>query len=155
MPVIPSNRMINLNNKWLVLAFRLFLGGLLFYTGYNKISESPEVFAETIRIYEIGFLVSFTNLMAIILPWLELFAGFCLIFGIFLDGALLINFGLMGIFFIAVLQAVLRGITGDCGCGITAEEQLGWWKVLQNGLFFIMSYHVWKSEGHLLRSYPK
>lgn len=154
-PVILQNRMSILNNKWVILLFRLFLGVLLFYTGYHKISESPEEFAQVIRLYEIGFLAPFSNLIALVFPWLELFVGFCLIFGIFLDGALLLTFGLMGVFFVVVFQAVLRGITGDCGCGIFAEEHLGWWKVLQNSLYFIMSYHIWNTENHLLRAYPK
>tara|TARA_B100000315_G_scaffold51146_1_gene45672 strand:- start:1597 stop:2001 length:405 start_codon:yes stop_codon:yes gene_type:complete len=132
----------------------MFLGILLLYTSFDKIKD-PASFAKAIRLYDIPFLVLLSNVMALVMPWLELFVGACLIMGIFLGGAIFLAFGLMSIFFIAVLQAVLRGISGDCGCGTPGEDLLSWTKVLENMLFLIMAFVVWRSDNHLFKYYPK
>jgi hypothetical protein len=75
--------------------------------------------------------------------------------GIFLEGALSLTFGLMALFFVAVLQAVLRGIDGSCGCGTPGEDLLSWTKVLENTLFLLMAFVVWRSDNHLFKFYPK
>ena len=143
-----------LNNKWVILSFRIVLGFLLLYTSFDKIKD-PASFAKAIRLYDIPFLDFFSNFMALVMPWFELFVGACLVMGIFLDGAVFLAFGLMTIFFVAVLQAVLRGITGDCGCGTPGEDLLSWTKVLENTLFLLMALVVWRSDNHLFKFYPK
>ena len=143
-----------LNNKWLLLCFRMFLGILLLYTSFDKIKD-PVSFSKAIRLYDIPLLFSLSNVMALVMPWLEFFVGACLIMGIFLDGALSLTFGLMGLFFVAVLQAVLRGNDGSCGCGTPGEDLLSWTKVLENMLFLIMAFVVWRSDNHLFKFYPK
>ena len=55
------------------------------------------------------------------------------------------------LFFVAVLQAVLRGNDGSCGCGTPGEDLLSWTKVLENMLFLIMSFVVWRSDNHLFK----
>ena len=146
--------MESISNKWMVLIFRLFLGVLLMYSSFDKIKD-PGEFASVIRLYDIPFIDFLSNIVALVMPWLELFIGACLIMGIFLDGAVFITFGLMSIFFIAVLQAVIRGNTGDCGCGTPGEDLLSWTKVLENTLFLFMAFVVWRSDNHLFKFYPK
>lgn len=146
--------MVSISNKWMVLIFRLFLGVLLMYASFDKIKD-PGEFASAIRLYDIPFIDFLSNIVALVIPWLELFVGACLIMGIFLEGALSLTFGLMALFFVAVLQAVLRGNDGSCGCGTPGEDLLSWTKVLENTLFLLMAFAVWRSDNHLFKFYPK
>ena len=57
-----------------------------------------------------------TNLLAIILPWLEILCGICLILGFFSRGSALILTGLTVIFIISVSRALISGLEIDCGC---------------------------------------
>jgi uncharacterized membrane protein YphA (DoxX/SURF4 family) len=67
-------------NPWLALCFRVYLGGLFIYASIYKINY-PAEFAETIASYQIVpyYLV---NIMAVVLPWMELVSGTLLLAGI-------------------------------------------------------------------------
>ena len=94
--------------------FRLFLGGVFIYASFHKIME-PAVFAKNIYGYYL-FPESSINLIAIVLPWVELFAGVCLCCGIRpKSSALMINIMLLG-FILAISINLARGIEFDCGC---------------------------------------
>jgi hypothetical protein len=55
-------------------------------------------------------------LVAMVLPWVELFAGVCLVGGVFVGGALLASVG-MGVLFTFVLgSALYRHLDISCGC---------------------------------------
>lgn len=96
------------------LIFRLIVGGVFIFASLHKIS-SPPAFARIIYGYKIfpGFLI---NLSAIVLPWVELFAGLFLVLGIFQRGACLIINSLLLIFALAISFNVARGLEFDCGC---------------------------------------
>ena len=68
------------NNKYLLLIFRVIVSFVFIYAGIEKISD-PAGFSDAINNYRILplFLVNF---FAIMLPWIELFAGVLLLFGI-------------------------------------------------------------------------
>ena len=93
---------------------RLFLGGLFIYASFHKIME-PGVFAKNIYGYYL-FPEYSINLLAIVLPWLELFSGVALCCGIWpRSSVLLINIMLLG-FILAISINLARGIEFDCGC---------------------------------------
>ena len=96
------------------LLARMLLGGVFIYASVDKILR-PDDFAEVISNYRIlpGSLV---NLAAIILPWLELFLGMFLILGIWVPGAALACNVLLGIFSLALVFNLMRGLDIDCGC---------------------------------------
>ena len=55
-------------------------------------------------------------LVAMVLPWAELFAGVCLVGGVFVGGALLASMG-VGVLFMFVLgSALYRHLDISCGC---------------------------------------
>ncbi len=54
--------------------------------------------------------------MAMYLPWLELSVGLALLSGLWRRESLLLSMGLAGMFLVANLTAIARGIEVDCGC---------------------------------------
>ena len=106
----------------LPLIFRVILGITLIYASYYKILD-PEAFSKNIHNYHItDNLIWVENLVALILPWLELIVGVFLIFGVFLKGSTSITIGLYIFFIIILSQAVFRGIDVHCRCFKTEAD---------------------------------
>lgn len=103
-----------IDNDWLTLAVRVFVGVVFIYASYYKILH-PMEFAKSIWYYHLAP-VSLINLMALILPWWEFIAGVCLIFGVFYRGAVWSVFLMTIIFGIALASAAVRGLDIECGC---------------------------------------
>jgi len=59
-----------------------------------------------------------------VLPWMELLLGLCLISGLFVSGALLGGIILMGVFTFAQASAISRGLAISCGCFNTSNAGL-------------------------------
>jgi uncharacterized membrane protein YphA (DoxX/SURF4 family) len=97
-----------------VLVVRLGLGCMFIMSSVPKI-QRPYEFLGSIYGYELvgpkmGVLV------AMVLPWVELLAGVCLVGGVFVGGALLASMG-MGVLFTFVLASALyRHLDISCGC---------------------------------------
>ncbi len=106
----------------LPLIFRIILGIIFIYASYDKILD-PAAFSKNIHnFHTTDNLIGVENLVALILPWLELIVGVFLIFGVFLEGSTSITISLY-IFFIVILsQAVYRGIDVHCGCFHTEAD---------------------------------
>ena len=96
------------------MAVRWFLGVLFVFACFHKIA-SPAHFAKIIYGYYL-FPDFSINIIAIVLPFLELFAGLALILGIYpRSAAVIINVMLLA--FITVLSInLIRGQQFDCGC---------------------------------------
>lgn len=101
-------------SSWLELAARWFLGITFIYSCYHKII-APAHFAKIIYGYYL-FPDWCINLIAIILPFFELFAGLALVLGIYPRSAALITNGVLLIFVIALSTNLIRGQEFDCGC---------------------------------------
>jgi uncharacterized membrane protein YphA (DoxX/SURF4 family) len=103
-----------IHNDYLTMLSRLLIGGMLIYASYYKLIE-PASFAKSIWYYHLvpGTLI---NLMALILPWLELFCGLGLILGIFYNGSRIWAALMVTVFVFALLSTIYRGIDIDCGC---------------------------------------
>ena len=107
----------NKNNVILSLlsyAFRIFLGCMFIYAAYHKI-ESPDQFAKIVYGYDF-FPAQVINLIAVILPFIELTTGFALIMGWYPRSALLIISGMLVMFILLIGFNLLRGHEFDCGC---------------------------------------
>ena len=108
----------------LPIIFRIILGIVFIYASYHKILD-PAVFSKNIHnFHTTDNLIWVENLVALILPWLELIVGVFLIFGVFLEGSTSITIGLYIFFIIILSQAVFRGIDVHCGC-FTTEADAG------------------------------
>ena len=136
-------------NKYLLLIIRLFIGFIFIYAAVTKISD-PEEFSQAIYNYKL-LPLSFVNILAIILPWIELCAGILLIFGISAKENSAIIFGLLIIFIIAVTISLFRGLDISCGCFGTIEgSKVGLLKILENIGLLILSILLIKFDSRFL-----
>ena len=118
-----------IHNDYLTMLSRLVIGIMLIYASYYKVIE-PASFAKSIWYYHMGP-GSLINLMALVLPWLELICGLGLILGLFYDGAKVWATLMMVMFIIALSSTIVRGIDIDCGCFKASQGATGSaWKSL-------------------------
>jgi uncharacterized membrane protein YphA (DoxX/SURF4 family) len=106
-----------LSNKYLQFVLRFVIGGMFIYVAYNKLTN-PEDFAKAIKNYDM-LPLSVINIMAIILPYIELFSGLFLILGMLKKGSSAVIMISLIIFIIALTSAYARGLNIDCGCGFS------------------------------------
>jgi len=102
------------HNPWLELGARWTLGWTFVFASYHKII-APAHFAKII--YGYGLFPAYSiNLIAIILPFLELFGGLALLFGVYPQPAAAIIWGMVLAFIVAISINLIRGHQFDCGC---------------------------------------
>lgn len=109
-----------LTNKYFIFALRLIIGVVFIYASLDKIAH-PDQFAKIIYFYRIvpGSLI---NIMALLLPWLELITGMMVIVGIWEKSATLVIGGLLAVFIAALSIALTKGIDIECGCMSTTSR---------------------------------
>jgi uncharacterized membrane protein YphA (DoxX/SURF4 family) len=125
------------------LAARLVLGATFIYASYNKIL-APAVFAKIIYGYDL-FPAMLINLVAIVLPFVELFAGMALIFGFYpRSAALIVNVMLLA-FIISLSINVIRGHEFDCGCfaiGADSQSTFSGPLLIRDVFYFVLGVYV-------------
>lgn len=145
-----------IDNDWLTALIRLFIGVVFIYAAYYKITD-PYTFAKSIWYYHLvpgdGI-----NLMALILPWVELLCGLALILGLFYNGAVVLVNLMMVMFILALGSTIVRGIDIECGCfkASTASGDAAW-ESLALDLFlivFTLQLLLSRSRRWLLSSSP-
>lgn len=109
--------------RYLVLAARLGIGALFIYASIYKIFD-PGDFSQAIRNYML-LPPEWTNIVAIILPWIEFITGSLLILGIQTRPAALVTTGLLAVFLVVLVYAYSIGLDIDCGCFSSAKESSG------------------------------
>ncbi len=125
----PVSRFIAPVLTYLTIISRLVLGGIFLIAGLTKLGDIHG-FALSIDSYQVSMglpvnvLVNIENAMATVLPPLEIALGIWILVGLFTRGAAGIAGGLVVIFLIAMIQAMLRGFgnTIDCGCFATGPN---------------------------------
>jgi len=112
-------------------AARLIMAGIFVYASIDKIAH-PAAFAKDVYNYQI-LPDALINLTALVLPWLELILGLCLLAGVWMPGAVLSANGLLSVFFAALLFNMARGLDVNCGCFSTGNNipamSAGWYLV--------------------------
>lgn len=109
---------------------------------------APADFAKIIYGYAL-FPHATINLIAIILPFIELVAGISLISGIFPRAAALIVIGMLGFFIAAIAFNLARGHEFDCGCFSADGEpttSAAWMALIRDIFLLAMAVHVFKNE---------
>jgi uncharacterized membrane protein YphA (DoxX/SURF4 family) len=119
---------LNINCKLLAIG-RIFLGALFIYASWDKILD-PAAFAAVITNYQI-LPAMLVNVTALVLPWLELVCGICLVLNRWTRGSALIVLVLMVVFLAALGSSAYRGIDIACGCfTLTGEAPKNMWGYL-------------------------
>ena len=144
---------MNSLDRYLIVITRIILGAVFVWASFGKIME-PGDFARSISNYHI---VPFgiENIIALILPWLELLIGMGLILGIMVDGSVQISAILLIMFILMIGQAMLRGFNIECGCGLKEGEMIGLNKILENIVFIGGAYIVMQRRKRFFEIFPK
>lgn len=100
--------------KLFLLMARLLIGFVFVVASYHKILD-PENFAGTLRNYMI-ISESYSNLIALTLPWIEMGTGLLLIAGIWVKPAALLSTAMLVCFLGALVFAYVINLDIDCGC---------------------------------------
>ncbi|TFG95165.1 MAG: DoxX family membrane protein [Calditrichales bacterium] len=132
-----NNRKISKYLPAVSVVLRLILGGVFIFASWGKIL-SPAYFAVAVENY--GLIpASLTNLVAVILPWLELYCGVLLVSGLWYRSAAAIIAFLNIIFIFAILYAIISGLAIDCGC-FGGGETVSWWRVTED--IFLLAFSL-------------
>lgn len=98
----------------LALILRLVLAAVFLYAGISKALD-VSAFSQAITRYEL--LPAVLNLsVAAVLPFLEIYTALLLLTGVWLRAASWLCILMYCVFIAALLSAVVRGLSIDCGC---------------------------------------
>jgi len=148
-----------LTHPWLGLLLRVYVGGVFVYASMYKINY-PGEFAETIASYQLLPYWAI-NITALVMPWLELVSGALLILGVRTKSAAAVIGGMLILFSLAILVALLRGIPIGCGCFTSVEDPLGWDTLWRDLIWLAMTLQVYfypsalQLEGRAFKSLPE
>ncbi len=123
---------------YLIALTRIYLALVFILSGFDKISNLA-AFATSIENYDI-LPIHIINLIAIVIPWIEVITGGLLLLGFYIKENSIIIATLLTVFTLALLSAVLRNLDIDCGCQGTFDGQkVGMLKIIENVSLIIVS----------------
>jgi uncharacterized membrane protein YphA (DoxX/SURF4 family)/chitodextrinase len=103
-----------IDNRWLIFALRVALGGIFIAASVTKLSHQAE-FIDIVISY--GILPdSLAHFYALILPWVELVIGCSLVLGLFTRFAAALSIPVIVSFIIASAYGLFQAVGGSCGC---------------------------------------
>ena len=113
-----------LHHNCLNWILRLLVGGAFVFAGALKIAD-PAKFAVDVSNYRL-VPHELINLVAILVPWIEVTAGLFVLAGIWLRAAALVITSLTVMFFAVIVSALARGLNIECGCfGTVGGKHVG------------------------------
>jgi uncharacterized membrane protein YphA (DoxX/SURF4 family) len=117
----------------------------------------PAEFAKAVYNYQL-LPVALSNLLAISLPWVELFAGLALLVGVLRTESALILSVLLVVFIVAISINVYRGLDVDCGClSLSGGRSIGIMTVVEDVFLLLAALVVLRrsvsEEGVDVRSF--
>jgi hypothetical protein len=62
---------------------------------------------------------------------------------------------MMGMFIIAIGSAILRGYNIECGCGLKEGEMVGVGKIIEDSIYFLLVWLIYKRSGNWFEILPK
>lgn len=131
-------------HTYTLIVLRIVLGAIFIYAGWVKLFDMDSM-ARAIANYRVVPL-SWVNVLAIVIPAVEVIAGAALIAGVMMKGALAIITGLILVFCIAIVSAILRGLNIECGCfGTSDSEQVGLAVLVRDLLMLAATVPIWVS----------
>jgi uncharacterized membrane protein YphA (DoxX/SURF4 family) len=141
-----------LTHPWLTVRVQIALGVIFVIAAWPKLVDPPS-FAHMIFNYRL-LPAGLINISALIMPWVELVAGLCLILGVWVRPARWIVTAMLVVFIIAISINLFRGNAIDCGCfdtsaaNLTYEERIrDMWLVIVRDLgMLLMCAQLWWAE---------
>jgi len=145
-----------LSHPSFVAFLRIALGVVFIVASFDKI-QNPHSFAENIANYRV-MPYQLINSAAIALPWIEMVTGCLLVLGIWARANALIISGMLVLFSLAILQALLRNLDITCGCFSTdsAAHKMTRWTFYWNliwlcwGILVVLHDQGWYTIGKVL-----
>ena len=138
---IPSRPILRVSR----IVLRLLIAALFLFAAITKLFD-PGSFAQQIANYQLTPWLA-TAVLSVFLPALELCVGICLLLGRWESGALVWLAILLMIFSGALLSAIVRGLSIDCGCfGRSVENTGTLWPLLRNLALFVVTGFLWFSR---------
>jgi putative oxidoreductase len=124
------------------------MGLLLAWAALAKLGDIPG-FARDIHHFRLVPLAG-ENLLAIVLPWIELVAALSLLLGIRARAGAVVAAGIMGVVTVAVALALARGLNIECGCfGSAGASRVGVPKLVENlGILALAALGALRPAGH-------
>lgn len=137
-------------SPWLTVRVQIALGVFFVAAALPKVVDPP-AFAHMIYNYRLvpGALV---NVMALVMPWIELLAGLALVLGIWTRTSAALIGALLLVFIAAISFNLSRGNAIDCGCfdvtaaGKSVAERLAdmrWDVVRDLGMLVMVAQILW------------
>ena len=132
-----------------LIVFRLGLAAMFLYASHDKIL-APAAFAKIVYQWQVGGPV-FSNLVAVILPWVEAIVGVLLLAGAWTREAGLVVALLLLSFNLAAVSVLARGIdVENCGCTSVGAAPgprspfhgVGWFLLTRNALLLAAALAV-------------
>jgi uncharacterized membrane protein YphA (DoxX/SURF4 family) len=115
----------------LIRACRIGVGLVMLAAALGKIGD-PGAFSSQIHHFHLTP-VGAENLIAVLLPWVELVVGLSLALGLQARSGAWLGFAMMIVFTIAVGSALARGLNIECGCfGTASSSRVGGMKIAEN-----------------------
>jgi uncharacterized membrane protein YphA (DoxX/SURF4 family) len=118
---------------------RLLLGGVFAYAALTKLAH-PARLADDIANYRI-VPAPLVPWLAALLPGIELVAGVLLVVGVFARAAASLAALMLGVFMVAIGQAMVRGLNVDCGC-FGGEASADTWAIGRNLVLLTIALFV-------------
>ena len=127
------------------LLLRVAIAALFLFAAITKLVD-PSSFAQQIANYQLTPWPA-TAVLSVFLPALELCVGISLLLGRWESGALVWVAILLTIFSGALLSAIVRGLSIDCGCfGRSIENTGTLWPLIRNLALLVVTGFLWFSR---------
>lgn len=141
-----------LAHPWLTVRVQIALGAIFVAAALPKIADPPS-FAHMIYNYRI-LPAGLINISALLMPWVELVTGLCLILGVWVRPARWLITAMLVVFMVAISINLLRGNAIDCGCFDTSaadktyDERIRdmWIVILRDAGMLVMIGQLWWAE---------
>ncbi len=129
-------------HAWIGLALRWYLGVVFLLACFHKILH-PSAFALDVATYQL-LPLQLINLQALVLPWVELFAGLMLVLAFRTRAAALLINAMMVMFIVALCWALLQGLDMGCGCFASegGDDPISWRTIVRDGLWLAMGLYI-------------
>jgi len=134
-------------SPYLTTTFRFILGAVFLYASYDKILD-PGSFAIVVQNYQL-IPMSLSNLVAIFLPWCELYCALFLLLGWWHKPAALLVSLMNFIFITALSLAYLRGLDIECGCFGTGSS-VSIQRIVEDIILLALSLHIFSHPKSIL-----